>query len=68
MAWLSPNESFVDRIVREAIARGEFDDLPGTGKPLPGEGTIDGEGWWIRRWITRSRIDEPAQGPTVPHD
>jgi hypothetical protein len=27
-------ESVVDEIIRDAMARGEFDDLPGTGKPL----------------------------------
>lgn len=28
-------ESPVDRAIRESVERGEFDDLPGAGKPLP---------------------------------
>ncbi len=28
-------ESWIDEIIREAQARGEFDNLPGAGKPLP---------------------------------
>jgi hypothetical protein len=27
--------SFLDDLIREAMARGEFDNLPGAGKPLP---------------------------------
>ena len=27
-------ESHIDRLIREATERGEFDNLPGAGKPL----------------------------------
>jgi hypothetical protein len=54
MDELRPNESFVERIIRQAIEHGEFDHLPGTGKPIPGAGTSDTEGWWIRRWVERN--------------
>ena len=47
---------FVERIIEEAIARGDFDDLPGEGKPLPtGD---DGPGWWIRSYVERMRREE----------
>ncbi len=53
-------ESHVDRLIREAMERGEFDDLPGTGRPIPGTGTNDDELWWIRRWLKRNlRGDQP---------
>ncbi|MEX2279919.1 MAG: DUF1992 domain-containing protein [Acidimicrobiia bacterium] len=55
MAALDPHESFVERLIREAIERGQFDGLPGKGKPIPGAGTFDSEGWWIRRWVERNR-------------
>lgn len=42
-------ESWVDRQVREAQARGEFDDLPGKGKPIPDLGRPYDELWWVRR-------------------
>ncbi len=38
-------ESWVDRQIREAIERGEFDDLPGAGKPLQ---LSDDPDWWIK--------------------
>jgi hypothetical protein len=42
-------ESFVDRQIREAQQRGEFDDLPGAGRPLPDLHRPHDELWWIRR-------------------
>lgn len=55
-------EPLVDRIVREAMESGEFDDLPGTGKPLPGAGKVDDEMWWVRSWVERNRdsSDQPT--------
>ena len=32
---------------------GAFDDLKGTGKPIPGRGTVDDELWWLRGWFKR---------------
>jgi hypothetical protein len=49
-------ESAVDRQIREAQERGDFDDLPGMGKPLPGWGTTDDEMWWLRQWSQRERL------------
>src|SRR3954454_15788857 len=49
-------ESVVDRKVREAQERGEFDDLPGSGKPLPGiDGNYDEE-WWLKDLVRREHI------------
>ncbi|MFF8398430.1 DUF1992 domain-containing protein [Streptomyces sp. NPDC016172] len=47
-------ESWVDRQIRDAEARGEFDRLPGAGEPLPHdvEGTYD-ELWWVKRKMAR---------------
>lgn len=47
---------WVDELVRQAIARGEFDDLPLAGKPIPG---IDGHhdpDWWLKNLVERERI------------
>jgi hypothetical protein len=49
-------ESPVDRQIREAQERGDFDDLPGLGKPLPGYGQGYDEDWWIKDWIRRENI------------
>ncbi|MEV5019215.1 DUF1992 domain-containing protein [Streptomyces sp. NPDC053780] len=47
-------ESWVDRQIREAEARGEFERLPGAGKPLASEmdSTYD-ELWWVKRKMAR---------------
>lgn len=42
-------ESFVDRQIREAQERGEFDDLPGSGKPIPDLHRPHDELWWVRK-------------------
>jgi hypothetical protein len=41
-------EGWIDRQIREAAERGDFDDLPGAGKPIPDLGQPD-EMWWINR-------------------
>jgi hypothetical protein len=42
-------ESWVDRQIREARERGEFDDLPGAGKPLPGANKPYDPHWWVKQ-------------------
>ena len=48
-------ESHADRQIREALERGEFDALPGRGKPLRDLHLPYQPGWWARRWIERER-------------
>jgi len=49
-------ESLIDRQIREAQERGEFDDLPGAGKPLPGHGEEYDEDWWVKDLVRREQI------------
>jgi hypothetical protein len=49
-------ESVVDRKIREAQEQGEFDNLPGTGRPLPDHGREYAEDWWVRDWVRREDI------------
>ncbi|WP_030528868.1 DUF1992 domain-containing protein [Phycicoccus jejuensis] len=49
-------ESPVERAIREAQERGEFDDLPGAGKPLRLEHTDDPM-WWVRQLAEREDLD-----------
>ena len=46
---------WVDLQIQQAIARGEFDDLPGAGKPIEGLDRDDPD-WWLKRLIERERI------------
>lgn len=47
-----------ERLIRKAMEAGEFDDLPGTGEPIPGAGTVDDELWWVRSWLQRNKDQE----------
>jgi hypothetical protein len=57
------HESWVERQIREAQERGEFDNLPGAGKPLPPYKGQDDENWWIRGLVERERLDMTAALP-----
>ena len=46
---------FVELQVQQAIRRGDFDDLPGAGKPLTGLTEHDPD-WWIRRKVEREQL------------
>ena len=47
---------WVDQQVRQAMARGEFDDLPGAGKPLKDLGSTHDPDWWVKKLIEREKI------------
>ncbi|GAA3413567.1 DnaJ family domain-containing protein [Streptosporangium vulgare] len=55
-------ETWIDRQIREATERGEFDDLPGAGKPLPGEGKPHDEMWWIKQKMLEENLAFPLPG------
>ncbi|KQM82675.1 DUF1992 domain-containing protein [Agromyces sp. Leaf222] len=48
--------AFVENAIQQAIRRGEFDDLPGAGKPLEGLTGQHDPDWWIRRKIEREQL------------
>lgn len=56
-------ESLVDQQIRQAQERGEFDDLPGMGKPLPGWGRPDDDLWWVRQFVRREGLTTEAMLP-----
>ncbi|MEU6407676.1 DnaJ family domain-containing protein [Microbispora sp. NPDC046933] len=55
-------ESWIDRQIREATERGEFDDLPGAGKPIPGQGKPHDEMWWIKQKMRAENLSFPLPG------
>jgi DnaJ homologue, subfamily C, member 28, conserved domain len=57
-------ETWIDKQIREAMDRGEFDNLPGTGKPIPGQGRLDDELWWVKDYIRREGLSTEALLPT----
>ena len=47
---------WVDLQIRAAMERGEFDDLPGAGKPLRGLDGPHDPNWWVKKLIEREQI------------
>lgn len=56
MAQPPSYESPVDKAIREAQERGDFDNLPGAGKPLDLRDVNDPD-WWIKRYAARENLD-----------
>ncbi|MBZ5735727.1 DUF1992 domain-containing protein [Nocardioides sp. TRM66260-LWL] len=55
-ARIEQQHTWVDQQIRIAMARGDFDDLPGAGKPLPDLDGRDDPDWWLRRLVEREQI------------
>ena len=49
-------EQYVEVRIQQAMRNGDFDDLPGAGKPIPGLGEVHDPDWWIRRKIEREKL------------
>ncbi|MEI2778717.1 MAG: DUF1992 domain-containing protein [Tetrasphaera sp.] len=59
-----PYESHIERLIREATERGEFDNLPGAGKPL-NLGSPDDPDWWIKKKLRDEGLDTAGALPPV---
>jgi hypothetical protein len=49
-------ETWVERQIREATERGEFDNLPGAGRPIADLDGPHDELWWVRRKLRRENL------------
>lgn len=49
-------ESWIDRQIQQGHARGDFDDLPGKGKPLPGLDGVRDDDWWLKAKLRAERL------------
>jgi hypothetical protein len=58
------HETVVERQIRLAQERGDFDDLPGRGKPLPGLDGPDDEHWWVKGYLRREGLSTEPLLPT----
>lgn len=56
--------SWVDVEIQQALRRGEFENLPGAGKPLKDVDSSDPD-WWVKSLIEREKLDMSAALPTV---
>lgn len=55
-------DSWVERQTREAEAKGTFDDLPGTGKPIPDLDRPYDPMWWAKEKLRREGISMLPDG------
>ena len=55
-------ETWVERKIRESMERGDFDNLPGLGKPIPDLALPYDELWWLRKKVRDEglSIEPPA--------
>ena len=49
-------ETWIDRQIRDGMERGEFDELPGHGKPLADVDRPHDELWWVRQKLQREGV------------
>ena len=48
--------AIAETAIQQAFRRGEFDNLPGAGKPLPDLHEVHDPDWWIRKKIERENL------------
>lgn len=52
----TPWKAWIDHAIHEAERDGQFDDLPGKGKPLPDLGEGYDPDWWTKKLIQREKV------------
>lgn len=51
-------EPWIERVIREAQEDGKFDDVAGSGQPIPDLDRPYDPAWWARRWVATERERE----------
>jgi hypothetical protein len=64
MSW----ETWIERQIREAQERGEFDDLAGSGRPLEGLHAPRDENWWIKKKLRDEQLQALPPALAIRHD
>jgi hypothetical protein len=55
-ARIRQQQTWVDLQIRAAMERGEFDNLPGAGRPIADLGTEHDPEWWLKKLVERERL------------
>ena len=55
-ARIQHQTQWVEQQIRIAQERGDFDDLPGAGKPIEGLGGEHDPDWWLKKLVEREHI------------
>jgi hypothetical protein len=59
-------EPWIERVIREAIERGELEPHEGIGKPIADLDRPYDPDWWIRRWMEREKLKEYLRRGRAP--
>lgn len=57
---LEDRNAIVESALDKAIRRGDFDDLPGLGKPLTGLHNSEDPDWWVKQKMEREELSGVA--------
>jgi hypothetical protein len=49
-------ESWIDRQIRVGMESGEFDNLPGAGKPIADLDQVSDDLWWVKQKLKREKV------------
>lgn len=52
-------ESWAETQIQAAQDQGQFENLPGNGKPIPPDSALDGENWWVRKKMETEGLRYP---------
>jgi len=50
-----------ERRILEAIEMGEFENLPGSGLPIPDIDDAYDPDWWVKSWMRRHRLRDERE-------
>jgi len=67
-ARIADQATYVDQQIRIAMANGEFDDLPGAGKPIEGLGSSHDPDWWLKKLVEREQITVLPMSVQLRHE
>jgi hypothetical protein len=54
--------------IQQAIEEGQFDDLPGAGKPIPDIDEPYDPLWWVKKWVRREGLSRLLAGGLTRKD
>jgi len=57
-------DAWVEQQIRAARERGEFDNLPGHGRPLANVDGVEDALWWVKQLLRRENLEVPLP-PTL---
>ena len=49
-------ETWIEELIHNARETGEFDDLEGAGKPIPGITDLYDPDWWVKKLLQREKL------------